>query len=405
MVAIALISARVFGYLFIRIKQPAVIGEILAGIVLGGLGLYIVYGQKIIFFNHAFIIPDLDYHSIEFDFLAEIGILFLLFISGLEISISKFKKMGKASLYVAIGGVLFPFILGIISILLLNYTQKYDFTLNESIIIGLILVATSVGVTVRSLMDINALDTDVGATILGSAVIDDIIGILLLAFAIGIGSLMDAVWIGIRIALFFIVFLYIGLKVIDKILDLGEKIDLPKAFLSITISILLIYAFFADRAGISGIIGAFIAGVLIGQNFRSVKIDEDIRAIGYGFFIPIFFIWVGSSLWLNADDDFSSLAVIGLLAFVVVIVSIIGKILGCGLGARLAGLTGRESLQIGVGMIPRMELALIIVSASIKNNLLQGEIAHQILFTTVIMTIVTTILAPFLIKITFKNDK
>ena len=154
----------------------------------------------------------------------------------------------------------------------------------------MILVATSVGVTARTLLDLDVLDSEVGTTVLGAAVIDDIIGIILLAFALGIESLIDAVSIGLRIAIFFLVFLYIGLKLIDRILNLGEKIHLPKAFLSIAISILFIYSFFADKAGISGIIGAFVAGVLIGTNVRSSKIEYDVKAIGYGFFIPIFFV-------------------------------------------------------------------------------------------------------------------
>jgi Kef-type K+ transport system membrane component KefB len=254
-------------------------------------------------------------------------------------------------------------------------------------------------------MDLHVLDTDVGATILGGAVIDDVIGIILLAFVIGIESLMDAVWIGARIAIFFLVFLYLALKVIDKILDIGEKIHLPKAFLSISLAILLIYSFFADKAGISGIIGAFVAGILIGQNVRSKKIIEDVKTIGYGFFIPLFFVWVGSSLWEEAGTDISAYATIGIFAVIIITVSIVGKIAGCGIGAKLAGMNGRESLQVGVGMIPRMELALIIATAAISHGFLTGHVAHQILLTTVLLTIITTLLATFLIKATFKNVK
>ena len=407
LIAVALIFARILGYLFFLLKQPAVIGEILAGIVLGGLGLFLFYGQEISFLNFSLTVPNLNYHSAEndigvmFDFLAEIGILFLLFISGLETSLSKLKKMGKTSTFVAVGGVIFPFILGMLTGIL------FEFSFMESVIIGLILTATSIGVTVRSLMDIDELDSDVGITILGAAVIDDVIAILLMAFtfALAAGSLTDALWVGIKIAIFFLVFLYLGLMIIDKILGLGEKIHLPKAFLSISLSILLIYSFFADKAGISGIVGAFIAGLLIGQNVRSVKITDDVRAIGYGLFIPIFFVWVGSSLWLNATDDVSSITSIGLLAIAIIFVSVVGKIVGCGIGAKIAGMTSRESLQIGVGMIPRMELALIIVSASINNQFLVGEIAHTILVVTVLLTISTTIIAPFLIKATFKSKK
>ena len=235
--ALALIFARILGYLFDRLKQPAVIGEIIAGIFLGGVVIAVFSGQILVFYNYKFLLPRLDFTSNEFVLLAEIGILLLLFISGLETKMFELKKMERASSFVAIGGVIVPLAFGIFSGLFLGFSSQ------ESIVIGLILVATSVGVTVRTLMDLHIMDSDVGTTILGSAVIDDVIGIILLAFVLGLESLMDAVWISVRIVIFFLIFLILGLKIIDKILDLGEKIHLPKAFLSISLSILLIYSF------------------------------------------------------------------------------------------------------------------------------------------------------------------
>jgi Kef-type K+ transport system membrane component KefB len=403
LIALALIFARFFGLLFSKIKQPAVIGEILAGVILGGLGVFLFFGQEISFFGFAFTVPDLNYHATNtdiFDFLAEIGILFLLFISGLETNLAKLKKMEKISAYVAVGGVIMPFFFGLIAGILLGYSIEI------STIIGLILTATSIGVTVRSLMDIGALDTNSGTIILGSAVIDDVIAILLFAiyFALSLGNPSAAIWVGIKIVIFFLVFLFIALRFIDKILDLGEKVHLPKAFLSISLAILLIYSFFADKAGISGVVGAFIAGLLIGQNVRSVKIMGDVKALGFGLFIPIFFVWVGSSLWVNSSGDINAYLPIFIISLVFIIAGIFGKILGCGIGAKLAGMTYYQSLQIGVGMIPRMELALIIVSVSISRRFLTGEIAHEILVATILLTIITTLIAPFLIKATFKND-
>ena len=404
LIAFALIFARFFGYIFYRFKQPAVLGEIIGGVVLGGIGLLILHGQEILVLGHSITIPNLNFESEYLFFIAQIGILFLLFISGLEISVSKLKKMGKTSSFVAIGGVFVPFVLGVLSCFLLNILDIFTFTIQESIVIGLILTATSVGVTVRTLMDLDVLDSDVGATILGSAVIDDIIAIILLALAMGVGSLFDTLWLGVRIGIFFLIFLYLGIKIIDKILDLGEKIHLPKAFLSIALSILLIYAFFADRVGLSGIIGAFVAGVLIGQNVRSVKIEKDVKAIAYGFFVPIFFVWVGASVWNNTNSISSSILPIVILTIVLSIVAIIGKIFGCGLGAKIAGMSNRESLQVGVGMIPRMELALIIVTTAFSRHIIEGGIGGEILISTVFLIIITTLTAPVLIKATFKND-
>ena len=395
LIALALIFARLLGYIFDRFKQPAVIGEIIAGIILGGLGLVVFSGQSFSFFNFTFSLPQLSYNSEEFKLFAEIGILFMLFISGLQTSLPKLKKMGKPSSFVAIGGIVLPLILGIAAGMFFGFSQQ------DSIVIGLILVATSVGVTVRTLMDLHALDSDVGTTILGGAVIDDVLGIILLAFVLGIDS---PIYIGIKIIIFFLIFLYLGLKIMDKILDLGEKIHLPKALLSISLAVFLIFSFFADKSGISGIIGAFVAGLIIGHTLKSRKIIDDVQAIGYGFFIPLFFVWVGASLWDGASQDLSSFAAIGLLALVIIIVAIVGKIVGCGIGAKLAGMKNKESLQIGVGMIPRMELALIIVSSAISHGLLSSpKVEHQILAATILLTIATTLIAPLLIKAVFKQ--
>lgn len=386
-VALALLFARLLGFIFDKLKQPAVIGEIIAGLILGILSLHIFFGQQYTFFNMSVTFPNLAFNTPEFELLAEFGILFLLFVSGLETRISKIRKMGKPSTFVAIGGVIVPLILGIITGIIFN------FSIQESIVIGLILIATSVGVTVRSLLDLHVLDTNVGNTILGAAVIDDILGIILLAFIFGIES---PLWIGFKIILFFIIFLYIGMKMIDKILDLGEKIHLPKAFLSISLSIFLIYSFFADKAGISAIIGAFVAGLLIGQTIRSRKIINDVKTMGYGFFIPLFFVWVGTII------NIKSFLTIGLFTCIIIIIAIFGKIIGCGLSAKISGLNLRESIQVGIGMIPRMEVALIIATYAIANNIIIGKAADQILATTLILTIITTIITPYLIKKSFK---
>ena len=398
LIAVSLLLARLLGHLFNKIKQPAVIGEILAGFILGGLFFSFFLGQEFLVLGNKLTLPQLNFSSDVFLLFAEIGILFLLFISGLEMNIGTLKKVKKSSTFVAIGGVILPLILGVSAALILGFNNE------ESIVIGLILVATSVGVTVRTLMDLKVLHTDVAATILGGAVIDDVIGILLLAFVLSIESIFDAVLISIRVVIFFFIFLILGLKIIDKILDLGDKILLPKALLSISLSILLIYSFFADKAGISGIIGAFVAGLLIGQNFRAPKITNDVKAVGYGFFIPIFFVFVGTTMWEGGNflED-SSLISIAILSLIIITVGVIGKIIGCGIAAKITGLSNKESLQVGIGMIPRMELALIIVTAAISKNLVSADFAHIILASTILLTIVTTIITPFLIKATFKN--
>lgn len=389
LIAIALILARFLGFIFDKLKQPSVIGEILAGFLLGSFGLGMLSGKTCIinFLENQWtiILPQINFASGDFEIFADIGILFLLFISGLETDFLKFKKMGKSSAYTAIGGVIVPLILGTLA------GFYFGFSWQIAIVIGLALVATSVGVTVRTLMNLDELNSDSGLTILGAAVIDDVIGIVLLAFLLGIDS---PLYLGIKILIFFIIFFYIGLKIIDKILVLGDRIRLPQALLSISLAILFIYAFFADKAGITGIIGGFIAGLLIGNTVIGTrKIKEDIRVIGEGFFIPLFFVWVGASVDLNA---FLS---IGLFAIVIIVIGIVGKIVGSGLGAKISGLNGMDSLLVGVGMIPRLEMAIVTVTIAISHGIITDEIiADKILATTILVCIVTAIITPIMIK-------
>ena len=278
----------------------------------------------------------------------------------------------------------------------------FNFSLQDSVIIGLILTATSVGITVRTLLDLHVLDSEVGITILGGAVLDDIIGIVLLAFVLGVDS---PVYMIIKIIIFFFIFLYLGLKVIDRILNLGEKIHLPKAFLSISLAIFLLISFFADKLGIAGIVGAFVAGILIGNTIKSRRIIDDVKTIGYGFFIPLFFVWIGARLFEGISVDLSLFFDIGLLIILIIFIGIIGKILGCGIGAKLAGMNTKQALQVGVGMIPRMEVALIIVSTAISQHFLSSnKVEHQLLVITVLLTVVTTLITPFLIKYFFKKE-
>lgn len=386
LIALALICARVFGYIFTKVKLPSVIGEIVAGVFLGALSITVFNGQIISLFGFSWSVPSLSYLSVEFDFLAEIGILFLMFISGLSTSLGQLKAMGKTSTFVAIGGVIVPFGSGFFTGTLFGFSPQ------ESLIIGLILVATSVGVTVRTLMDIHKLDTNAGIAILGGAVIDDVLGIVLLAFVVGTDPFL---FVGLKIMMFFIIFVYLGFKIIDKILGLGEYINLPKAFLSISLSLFLLFSFFADRLGISGIIGAFIAGLLIGHSLKSRKIVDDVQSLGYGFFVPLFFIWIGAKLFIGIQEDYSSFISIAFFASILVLIAIIGKIIGCGIGARISGSSLRESFQIGVGMIPRMELALIIISTAISKKIMVGIVAHQLLAVTVLITVCTTLITPF----------
>jgi Kef-type K+ transport system membrane component KefB len=391
-VALALIFARLFGYLLDRLKQPPVIGEIVAGLFLGGFGLGILAGRSFTVFSITLQLPQLSYTSEAFTFLAELGILFLMFLSGLEINFSDLKKVKKTSVFVAVGGVIVPLLFGV----LVSYF--FGFSWRIGLVVGLILVATSVGVSVRVLLDLHKLNNEVGLTILGAAVIDDVVAIILFVSILGVATPMDVTILGLKILIFFVLFLFIGLKIIDKIFNLSEKIQLPKAVLSLSLAIFLLYSFFAYQSGIAGITGAFVAGVVIGHAMKSRKVIDDIKVISYGLFIPLFFVWVGANV---NPTVFTTINMIG-FALVIILVSIIAKVVGCSIGGKLAGMTNRSAFEVGLGMIPRLEMALIIVGAAISQGVLSGEIGQQILATTVLLTFITTLISPFLLKVSFK---
>jgi Kef-type K+ transport system membrane component KefB len=261
------------------------------------------------------------------------------------------------------------------------------------------LVATSVGVTVRTLMNLNTLDTNSGVTILGAAVYDDVIGIILLAFLLGTGSLTNLITLTINLVIYFLIFCLLGLKIMDKILNLGDKIKLPHSLISISLAIVLIYAFFAAQCGITTIIGGFIAGLLIGNTvIGEKKVVENMKVIGEAFFIPLFFVWVGATV------DLTVFLSVGIFAIVIIIIAITGKIIGCGIGAKIGGMTNYESLYVGVGMIPRLEMALITVLIAVNHNILSGDEADKIKAVTIIVCVVTAIVTPLMIKAITKKE-
>jgi len=390
LIAIALILAKVLGHIVDRLKQPPVIGEIIAGFFLGSFGIGALSGLNFTIFNWVIVLPEISYESSEFEIFSRLGIIFLMFISGLETSLPKLKSMGKNSTYIAIGGVVVPLLFGLLTGL------YFGFSWSESVIIGLILIATSVGITVKTMMELHIIHTTPGVAILGAAVIDDIIGIILLVFLLGQES---PIFTSIKIVIFFVFSLYIGLKYIDKILDLGEKIRMPKSLLGISLAVLLIYTFFAVECGITDIIGAFVIGLIIGDTVKSKRIVEDVKVIGYGLFIPLFFVGVGASVHLPV------FAVIGPFALAFIFVGVIGKIIGCGIIARLTGMGRNESLVVGLGMIPRLEMAIIISGIAVKYDIIVGETADKILATTILLCIVTSLITPILIKAATSRSK
>lgn len=386
--AALLLTAKIGGIIATKFKQPPVFGELLLGIIIGPsvLGIASHYLGLPIFI-------DLDSEVGEFvGVFGEIGIILLLFLAGLSLDMDEFKAAGKPATIVAIFGVIVAFTLGFL------VASVADWSPLQAGFAGGILAATSVGITVRALLDINVLHTKVGMTILGAAVIDDVIGIFILSALVGLASekfsLFGAGETLLLVAIFFVLIFYAGSRIIPKVLSLSSKVPVEEMTLSIVLVIVFVISALADAVRLAPITGAFIAGLIMSKSYvADPAFKTKISAIGYGLFIPLFFVEMG------VRTDLQSLVHVGLLGPGLVGAAIFSKIIGCGLGAKVSGLTYKDSLRVGVGMMPRAEVALVIAAIGIK----AGIVDAALLSTTVLIVIVTSLVTPFLIKTTFKD--
>ncbi len=385
-IGLSLLIARVLHIAFEKLKQPAVIGEILAGVLLGP------------YVGGLFGINVLSEGTGEvFEGLAKIGIVLLLFISGLEIGLEELKSVGKKGIVTSLFDVSVAFLFGFLAGKILGLSFV------ESIAIGNILVATSVGITVRTLLDMDKLHTKVGELILTVAVLDDVLGILVLSITLGTGeSILDFLKINktatllMSVAVFFIIFV-LSLIMIDKLKR--HRFYIPRLITTASLSGALIYAAIAKLFGLAAITGSFFAGLAISKLSHKDRIKESIRFIADLFFVPLFFVWVGASF------DFSALGGLGTLVAIVIPMALVGKVIGCSLGSRICGYTNREALAVGVGMIPRMEIALVVVTTEITMNIFRSPaLAHQVLAATILLVIISSLITPPLLKAVYPKE-
>ena len=384
--ALILLSTKVLGMVTRKFKMPQVVGALLAGIILGPA----VFG---IIDNSSFIKT-----------LSEIGVIVLMFTAGLESDIHQLKKTGKASFIIALLGVIVPLIAGFAVAGVFNDPSviKTDLETNrflQNIFIGVILTATSVSITVETLKEMGKLSSKVGSTILGAAVIDDILGIIALTV---ITSLADPkVEVGmvmLKIVLFFVfaigvgVLIYFGFKKWAN----RHKQD-HRRFVVAAFVICLLMSFCAEEwFGVADITGAFIAGLLLSNTSHSNYIASRFETLSYTLLSPIFFASVGLSVVLN---DMNMMLI--LFAIILLLTAIATKIVGCGLGARMTGFNGPESMQIGCGMVSRGEVALIVANKGAAVGLMSPVLFGPV----VIVVVVTTVISPILLKVSFNSKK
>ena len=380
--ALILLSTKVLSLVTKRFKLPQVVGALLAGLILGPA-----------VFN---IIEETDFIRQ----LAEVGVIVLLFNAGLESNLSEFKISGKTSFIVAVMGVIIPLIGGTILAYCINHGKVENVSaFVQNIFIGSVLTATSVSITVETLRELGKVSTSVGNIIVGAAIIDDVLGMLVLTIITSLaGSSVSVIKVIVKIVGFFIFSIIVGIityKLFNKWVD---KYDIDKRrFVIVSFVICLLLSFSAEEFfGVADITGAYIAGLVLSSNKETIYITKRFETLSYILLSPVFFASVGLNVKL---PDLNGEIVIITIALIVV--AILTKIIGCGLGAKLCGYNNMESIQIGSGMITRGEVTLIIAS----KGLALGLMSSYFLTPVILMVVFTSIFTPILLKIVFSKDK
>jgi Kef-type K+ transport system membrane component KefB len=360
-------SAKLLGEVFERFKQSAVIGEILAGVILGPQVLNLIGTSEI------------------FPVLAEIGVIILLFTIGLQTKTEEIMRVGTTSLLVAVLGVIFPFIFGYL------YTLIIDHTTIEAMFIGAAMVATSVGITARVFADLGIIETRVARVILGAAVIDDVIGLIVLAVVTGLGKgALSLVKIGLITleAVGFIIFLIIvGRRLIHRMVPRVASFRTKDAVLSAAIILCLFLSVVSSYIDLAAIVGAFLAGMVLSELNLEYNLSIKTESL-YNFLVPFFFVILGS--WIDLSI-FSQPALLW-AALIITLFAVLGKLLGCGLGALNLG--KKEALMVGFGMVPRGEVGMIIASIGLSMKAITSDLYTVIIF----MVMATTFITPPILR-------
>ena len=381
-IALILLSTKVLGLLTKKYQMPQVVGALLAGLIFGPACLNVL--TETTFLKQ----------------MSELGVIALMFVAGLETDIQEMKKSGKAALVIALLGVLVPLLGGFGVAVLFN---KPEFAVQgtpivlQNVFIGVILTATSVSITVETLKEMGKLSTSVGNAILGAALIDDVLGIVALTIITSLaGSGVKISTVLLKIVGFFIFAAVVGV-IFYKIFKKWTMKDdeQRRRYVIVAFAFCLLMAYIAEEYfGVADITGAFLAGLIISNTVKRDYIGHRFETMSYLLLSPIFFASIG--LTVEIDSMSASLVIFSVALLVMAVLS---KVVGCGIGAKLCGYSNKEALQIGTGMISRGEVALIVAS---KGSAL-GLISAQLFGPIVIMVVVTTIITPILLKLVFRE--
>ena len=380
--AIIILAAKAGGYVAVRLHQPAVLGELLVGLILG---------PTIVDLVHLPFVSDPELLQEEINDLAALGVVFLMFMAGLEVELSEMLHSGRASLLSGTLGVVAPLFMGAAAAVPFGYTDQAAW------FIGIILTATSVSISAQTLLELGVLRTREGLTLLGAAVVDDVLVLIVLSIFLALGgsanSESSVIVVVARMILYLILSAALGWFVLPWLVAWVDRQPISEGLTAVVVFITLMFAWSAEvMGGLAAITGAFIAGVGLGRSPLRDKIESKMRIITYGFLVPIFFVSIG--LEANVREITGAL-----LPFLIVlfIVAVLSKVIGAGLGARLAGFNNAEALRVGVGMISRGEVGLIVASIGVR----EGLISQEVFTVVVVLILLTTLITPLLLRYVF----
>ncbi|MED2038987.1 cation:proton antiporter [Bacillus wiedmannii] len=368
-IALILLSTKLAGDLSVRLGQPSVLGKLIVGIVIGPAILGWIENSELL------------------TQLSNVGVILLMFMAGLETDLEELNANRNSSLAVALGGIILPFVGGYVSGLVMGMEQ------GNAVFLGLLLCATSVSISVQTLRDLGKMKTRESTTMLGAAVFDDILVVILLAFAMSFLGTDDVnlTMVILKKVVFFASIILIGWKGVPAIMRWLSPLRVSESIVSAALIICFSFAYFGELLGIAGIIGAFAAGIAISQTNYKHEVEKKVEPIAYAMFVPVFFVSIG----MNITFDGIGNQIWFILALT--IIAVLTKLIGCGFGARMTGFDAKSSAIIGAGMVSRGEVALIIAGTGLSSGLLAQDYFTAI----VIVVILTTMITPPMLKYTF----
>ncbi len=385
--AIILLATKLFGVLAKKLHLPQVVGALIAGLVLGPTLLNLVHESEFI------------------DKMAELGVIVIMFTAGMETDIKQLKSTGKASFIIAMMGILLPLGAGFLvaGIYYQNMGSMTQVELFKNIFIGVILTATSVSITVEALREMGKLKTKTGTAILGAAIIDDILGIIILTMLISFGDAsVSVIEVLLKILLFFVSAGVVGFGANFLFKKLCQRHGRRRRRMPIySLVFCLVMAYGAEKLfGVADITGAYMAGIIISNislsnSTLSEYVTEKVDVTSYLLLSPIFFASIGIKATVGHIDLHMILFASALLA-----AAVITKLAGCGLGAKMCGFSSKDALRVGTGMIARGEVALIVADKGVSAGLMSADLLAPV----IIVVIATSLLTPILLKTQYKGE-